>query len=129
MALPLADHLARQRNRDAAERTLMAWIRTCLSLISFGFGLDKIVAAINARNPGSSGHAELSVRLVSMAFVLTGVIAMAAANLQHRRNLRRLLREDFTYHVEASIASATALMISLIGVVALGLLLVSALVR
>ncbi|MEI8250374.1 MAG: DUF202 domain-containing protein, partial [Synechococcus sp. ELA057] len=43
--MTLADHLARQRNRDAAERTLMAWIRTCLSLISFGFGLDKIVAA------------------------------------------------------------------------------------
>ena len=33
------------QRRAAAERTLMAWIRTCLSLISFGFGLDKIIAA------------------------------------------------------------------------------------
>ena len=31
--MTLADQLARQRNRDAAERTLMAWIRTCLSQI------------------------------------------------------------------------------------------------
>ena len=84
----LADNLARQRNRDAAERTLMAWIRTCLSLISFGFGLDKIVAAINSRNPGQIGNPGWSVQLVALAFIVTGVVAMAAATRQHHRNLK-----------------------------------------
>ena len=132
--MTLADHLARQRNRDAAERTLMAWIRTCLALISFGFGLDKIVAAINGRfgggggsGGGGGGGAEFSVRLIAVAFIVTGVAAMLAATEQHRRNLRRLLRDDFTYREGPSIAGATAVMISLIGLTALGLLLLGAL--
>ena len=40
----LANELARERNREAAERTLMAWIRTALSLIGFGFGIGKLEA-------------------------------------------------------------------------------------
>ena len=38
--------LAKTRNRAAAERTTLAWIRTALTLISVGFGLDKIISAI-----------------------------------------------------------------------------------
>lgn len=122
-AMSLADHLARQRNRDAAERTLMAWIRTCLSLISFGFGLDKIVSAIRS-GAGAVGPLHgWGVRLISLSFVITGVGAMLAATLQHRRALKRLLREEFTYREEPSIANATALMLTLIGLAAAVLLL------
>ncbi len=118
----LTNELAKQRNRDAAERTLMAWIRTCLSLISFGFGLDKIVAAIKSQADGVVGHAGLGVRLVSMAFVVTGMVAMAAATLQHRRDLRRLNSDAFVYREQRSIATATAVSLTLIGAVALVML-------
>ena len=121
--MSLADELARQRNRDAAERTLMAWIRTCLSLISFGFGLDKIVSAIRSQAAGGPAQGHWGVQLISLAFVGTGVVAMLAATVQHKRNLKRLLREEFTYRDEASIAQATALMLSLIGMAAIVLLL------
>ena len=84
----LTNELAKERNRAAAERTLMAWIRTALALISFGFGLDKIIAAIERAGLQGSGHADLSVKLLSMGFVLVGVVSLAAAIRQHRRDLR-----------------------------------------
>ena len=93
----LTNELAKERNRAAAERTMMAWIRTCLSLISFGFGLDKIIGAINASRFDSSDHAGLSVRLISMGFVLVGILAMAAATRQHLRTLKLIRRDDFLY--------------------------------
>jgi uncharacterized membrane protein YidH (DUF202 family) len=46
----LTNELAKERNRAAAERTLMAWIRTSLSLISFGFGIDRVVTALNKQD-------------------------------------------------------------------------------
>jgi putative membrane protein len=33
------NELACERNRPAADRTLMAWLRTALAMIGFGFGL------------------------------------------------------------------------------------------
>jgi putative membrane protein len=73
----LTNELAKERNRAAAERTMMAWIRTCLSLISFGFGLDLIINAINRSRFDASDHAGLSMRLVAIGFVFIGIVAFA----------------------------------------------------
>jgi putative membrane protein len=118
----LNNELAKERNRAAAERTMMAWIRTCLSLISFGFGLDKIIGAINRSRFEASAHAGMSVRLVAMGFVLMGILAMAAATYQHRRTLKRIRRDDFVYIDETSITTFTAIALTIIGVAAFALL-------
>jgi putative membrane protein len=115
----LTNELAKQRNRDAAERTLMAWIRTCLSLISFGFGLDKIIAAIDRATATGEVQVQRGVQLVSGAFVITGILAMVGATIQYRRELRRLQHNDYVYRDKPQLAAATAVLITLIGVVAL----------
>lgn len=52
--------LARVRTLEAADRTLMAWIRTSLSLIGFGFTANKVLGVLEAgksANPhGSRGR-------------------------------------------------------------------------
>ena len=121
----LTNELARRRNRDAAERTLMAWIRTRLSLISFGFGLDKIVAAID-RVGGSNGPRP-GVVAVALGFILTGILALAVATQQHLAELRRLSRDDYVYVGVPRLAAATAILIALIGVMAMIVLVLGAL--
>ena len=121
--MSLSNELAKQRNRGAADRTLMAWIRTCLSLISFGFGLDKILGAIKRSRLGESAHVDLSVRLVAIGFVLIGIVAMAASTRQHRLNLRQIKRDDYFYTDQFSITTATATALIMIGAVALVLLI------
>ena len=118
----LTNELAKERNRAAAERTMMAWIRTCLSLISFGFGLDKIIGAINRSRFDGSAHAGLSVRLVAMGFVLIGILAMAAATRQHVRTLKLIRRDDFVYVDQSSITVFTAIALTIIGIAAFALL-------
>jgi putative membrane protein len=118
----LTNELAKERNRAAAERTMMAWIRTCLSLISFGFGLDKIIGAINASRFDGSAHTGLSVRLISMGFVLVGILAMAAATRQHLRTLKLIRRDDFLYADQRSISIFTAVALTIIGIFAFLLL-------
>ncbi|MCT0248096.1 YidH family protein [Synechococcus sp. CS-205] len=118
----LNNELAKERNRAAAERTMMAWIRTCLSLISFGFGLDKIIAAINRSRFDGSDHASMSVRLVAIGFVLIGILAMAAATRQHLRTLKLIRRDDFVYVDQRSITVFTAIALTIIGIAAFALL-------
>jgi putative membrane protein len=60
---------------------------------------------------------------VALAFVFTGILAMAAATVQHVRELRRLRRDDFVYLESPRIAAATAMLITLIGLMAMGVLL------
>ncbi len=117
----LTNELARQRNRDAAERTLMAWIRTALALISFGFGLDKIIAALD-RATGGSGPRP-GVFAVALAFIVTGIVAMALATVQHLQELRRLRLDDYRYQQGPRLAALVATLITVIGVLAMAIVL------
>ena len=56
--LKLNDHLAIDRTRLAAERSLMAWIRTALSMIAFGFTIYKFLQALARAKPRPGAAAQ-----------------------------------------------------------------------
>ena len=115
--------LAKTRNRAAAERTTLAWIRTALALISFGFGLDKIISAI--RDAGGDGNTsqDVGVQLMSMGFIGVGIFTLLIAMRQHKRELIRLRSDPYLYRDEPSLSIATATAVLVIGLLAFSLLL------
>ena len=76
----MTNELAKERNRAAAERTLMAWIRTSLSLISFGFGIDRIVAAIHGAFETKVDPFHLT-GILGLSFII-GTLALLAATCE-----------------------------------------------
>jgi putative membrane protein len=84
--------LAKERNRAAAERTLMAWIRTNLSLISFGFGIDSIVTAIRNFQPTEDINPVRFSRIFGLAFIALGIYAMIVAAIEHHQELQHIQR-------------------------------------
>lgn len=120
--MSITDELAKERNRAAAERTLMAWIRTSLSLISFGFGIDRIVTAL--RGLGETDNVVGLSRNIGLSLIAIGVLALLVAAINHRQDLRRINRGDFTYASRLSLSLVVAIALIVVGLFAfIGILL------
>lgn len=107
--------LSATRTRLAHERTLMAWIRTCTSLIAFGFTIYQLFRYLRAAEGLSAPL--VSPQWIGLMMVLVGLGALIVAWVQHRRDIA-VLREEFG-EMPTSLASVAAALIALLGVAAL----------
>ncbi len=107
--------LAFDRTRAAHERTMMSWIRTATSLITFGFSIYKffqLEAAGRERQDRLIGPRDFALMLVSI-----GLISLVLATVEHRQNIRAL---GVQYAgKQRSLAVLVAGLISLLGILAL----------
>jgi putative membrane protein len=107
---------AKYRSRAAADRTLMAWIRTSLSLIGFGFGIPTIVRTIQNTQVGSQINPLRFSVIVGLAFIATGMFGMALGLKEHRRLLQQIKRDHYTYE-ESNSAEIVGIALLLIGLI------------
>ena len=110
--------LAVERTRLAHERTLIAWLRTALSMISFGFTIYKFFQIEIEKLQTHPTQRLLSPRGFALIMIGTGLVALAMSTVQHYQSMARLRAETGAAIVPISIATVVAALFSILGVLA-----------
>jgi len=110
--------LSKARNREAADRTLMAWIRTSLSLIGFGFGRDGITRGLADTALGNAPNLVVNARILGLSFIIVALFAVIVAMAQYRQELKMLEAGDYRYKPIFRLGLAVAAALSVVGLFA-----------
>jgi putative membrane protein len=105
------------RTRLAHERTMLAWVRTATSLITFGFGIQqffRIARAGVADSKDLIGPNEFGLLMITI-----GLVALLIATLQNRSDMRALKARYPAAHIPPSGATTLAALIAILGLLAL----------
>jgi putative membrane protein len=100
----------------AAERTLLAWIRTGLTIIALGFVVARFGLFLAMFSPGTAtleSHAWSAV--LGVALVVVGALAMLGALYNHDSYLRTLPRQDIPQIALPWLTSALTLTVACFG--------------
>jgi putative membrane protein len=87
-------HFGWLRTRLSLERTMMAWLRTAVSLIGFGFAIVQFLDRLRQSSEPSIGHPR-APEYLGMALIACGVLALVIAIWQYRWMARYLRSGPF----------------------------------
>ncbi len=121
--LKTSDVLALDRTRLASERTLMAWVRTALSMISFGFTIYKFLQVLQEQSKVPVIRPQ-APRDVGLALTGIGTFAVIIACIQHWKYVKKL-RPDQPYK-PWDLSFTVACLIALLGLLIFGSMILRA---
>ena len=117
-------HFAWLRTRLAVERTILAWVRTAVSLIAFGFTIVQFFERVHdmpGTGPATFPHAP---RYLGLALIFCGIASLVVALWEYRWTIKYLWSGDFapiagmTKEARKSPVIMVALVLLLVGIFA-----------
>lgn len=104
----------------AAERTLLAWLRTGLTIIALGFVISRFglfikLIALESPSLAPSVSSPLS-SVLGIAFVMIGSLAIVTAAIQHRRFVSTLADSQLSSVYSSTIAFILSISIAMLGI-------------
>jgi putative membrane protein len=101
----------------AGERTLLAWQRTSLALMGFGFVIERFSLFLSAlrREPETPGHHLFSL-LVGVALILLGAGVALASSVSYRRFLKSLPSQDLASGYLTGLGALTNVLVAAAGI-------------
>ena len=102
----------------AAERTLLAWNRTSLALMAFGFVIERFGLFVSILLPQHALHLQRGISFwTGLAFVLLGAAVAAYSTVQYRTVLKTLKPIEIPEGYRVSPGIITNLAVALLGIV------------
>ncbi|HEY9752815.1 MAG TPA: DUF202 domain-containing protein [Coleofasciculaceae cyanobacterium] len=120
------NELAKERTRQAAERTLSVWINNCLVLIGFGVAIDPLAAMLGRLFPNRYAFVTAEfASTVGLMFMAFGIGVLMIVMAQHFVVLRFLKQEinSFDTNLFLKLNWLTVSMVLLFGVLSLAIIL------
>jgi putative membrane protein len=100
----------------AAERTLLAWNRTSLALIAFGFVVERAGLLMRVLASGQEKPASISVTFwLGLAFILLGAISALYSSRQYATLLKSLSPAEFPVGYDAKWGMVVNGIVALLG--------------
>jgi len=113
------NELAKQRNRDAAERTLTAWIQNSLTLMGIGIALDEISMILHKAYPSLDLMISQQVALkLGLGLIAFSILLLVIAIWQHQIEVKLLDQDNYLFLSSRNLILASLIAVLLFGLVA-----------
>ncbi len=127
--MPLPPKIDRQREHQANERTFLAWLRTSIALIGFGFAIARFgiflrqISAV-ANQPIEATQGLLNSQSLGVSLVIIGVIVIGLAAWRYGVTFQQI--EQDNYRPNPWMVWVMTAVVMLLGILTIPILLIKA---
>jgi len=118
------DELARERNRVAADRSLLSFVRNSVTLITIGVSIDQVVRALAS----TALFIDAWIYALSLTLIGLGVINLGFAILDYNGEMQRLRQPECSFTPRWSLSGVTGWILFVVGLLAFLRLIITSLV-